>query len=293
MKKFADRLEGAAHFQNAIHELIAETIRDHKRILFNGNGYDQAWVKEAETRGLLNLASSAEALPTFVAQKNIDLFVRHKVFTETEMRSRCEIMLENYGKLVSIEAETMLEMIHKDIVPACYTYLKRLAETGLSLQSLCPGLDCSGTKAMAAELCSLVDSLQSKAAALEQAVSAVRPDDAREAALYVRHTLIPAMEAARGVADTLESRIGEKILALSHLRRFAVRRITQRRGVIMSKIVIPAGYKPALDLYQTQTAIGTAKRLFEDHLSGALNLRRVSARVRSAFSPKAGPEAYG
>ena len=104
----------------------------------------------------------------------------------------------------------MLEMIHKDIVPACYTYLKRLAETGLSLQSLCPGLDCSGTKAMAAELCSLVDSLQSKAAALEQAVSAVRPDDAREAALYVRHTLIPAMEAARGVADTLESRIGEK-----------------------------------------------------------------------------------
>lgn len=111
--------------------------------------------------------------------------MRHKVFTETEMRSRCEIMLENYGKLVSIEAETMLEMIHKDIVPACYTYLKRLAETGLSLQSLCPGLDCSGTKAMAAELCSLVDSLQSKAAALEQAVSAVRPDDAREAALYV------------------------------------------------------------------------------------------------------------
>ena len=210
LEKFADRLEGAAHFQNAIHELIAETIRDHKRILFNGNGYDQAWVKEAETRGLLNLASSAEALPTFVAQKNIDLFVRHKVFTETEMRSRCEIMLENYGKLVSIEAETMLEMIHKDIVPACYTYLKRLAETGLSLQSLCPGLDCSGTKAMAAELCSLVDSLQSKAAALEQVVSAVRPDDAREAALYVRHTLIPAMEAARGVADTLESRIGEK-----------------------------------------------------------------------------------
>lgn len=210
LEKFADRLESAEHLQSATHDLIVETIRDHKRILFNGNGYDKAWVDEAASRGLLNLPSAAEALPTFIDQKNIDLFVRHKVFTETEMRSRCEIMLENYCKLIVIEAETMLEMIRKDIVPACYTYLKRLAETGLSLQKLCPDLDCSGTKTMATEISTLVDDLRGKAETLEQTVDDMPHADAQTAALYSRHTLLPAMEAARAVADTLESRIGEK-----------------------------------------------------------------------------------
>ena len=210
LEKFADRLESAEHLQSATHDLIVETIRNHKRILFDGNGYDKAWVEEAAARGLLNLPSAAEALPTFIDKKNIDLFVRHKVFTETEMRSRCEIMLENYCKLIVIEAETMLEMIRKDIVPACYTYLKRLAETGLSLQKLCPDLDCGGTRAMAAEICTLADDLRGKAETLEQTVGDMPGADAQTAALYARRSLLPAMEAARAVADTLESRIGEK-----------------------------------------------------------------------------------
>lgn len=104
----------------------------------------------------------------------------------------------------------MLEMIRKDIVPACYTYLKRLAETGLSLQKLCPDLDCSGTKTMATEISTLVDDLRGKAETLEQTVDDMPHADAQTAALYSRHTLLPAMEAARAVADTLESRIGEK-----------------------------------------------------------------------------------
>ena len=129
--RFADELENAENFDDALHKLVAKTIKAHKRIIFNGNGYDDAWVKEAESKGLLNLRTTPECLPYFIHQKNIDLFTKHKVFSETEMRSRYEILLENYCKLVNIEALTALDMVKKDILPAVSGYTKELADTAL------------------------------------------------------------------------------------------------------------------------------------------------------------------
>lgn len=128
---FADELENAENFDEALHQLVAKTIKAHKRIIFNGNGYDDAWVKEAEAKGLLNLRTTPDCLPYFIKQKNIDLFTKHKVFSETEMHSRYEIMLENYCKLVNIEALTALDMVKKDILPAVSSYTKELADTAL------------------------------------------------------------------------------------------------------------------------------------------------------------------
>lgn len=198
-------------FTGALQALITRVVTAHKRILFDGNGYDEAWVKEAEKRGLLNLPSSAEALPYFVKEKNIEVFTKHHVFSETEMRSRCEIMLENYCKIISIEADTMLEMIRKDIVPATYTYLKRLSETGLSMREMVPSLSCEGLSAMITRLCSLVEDLEKDTdILLAETEAAGKISDAEEAAMAFRHKVLPAMEKARTTADTLETEIGEK-----------------------------------------------------------------------------------
>lgn len=123
LDQFADKLEKAADKDAAIKKLIKETFAKHSRIVFNGNGYTDAWVEEAKSRGLLNLKSTPEALPYMEAKKNIDLFVKHGIFTEAEVRSRVEILLENYVKTINIEALTMLDMLHKDILPGrCRLY---------------------------------------------------------------------------------------------------------------------------------------------------------------------------
>lgn len=124
---FADELEQAADFQAALHELIRRTIHEHKRIIFNGNGYDAEWLAEAERRGLLNLKTTPDCLPYFIADKNIRLFKKHRVLTEKEMRSRYEITLDNYSKILHIEASTMLEMARRDILPAALHYSGDLA----------------------------------------------------------------------------------------------------------------------------------------------------------------------
>ena len=126
--EFADQLEKADNFEKAIHELVKQTIRNHKRILFNGNGYGAEWLKEAEERGLANLATTPDALKHFMDEKNVRLFTEYKVFSETEMHSRCEIMLENYCKIVGIEAQTMTQMIRADILPCATKYRKSLAD---------------------------------------------------------------------------------------------------------------------------------------------------------------------
>jgi glutamine synthetase len=128
LRKYADLLESAPDLKVALHDLIKSVIHAHKRIIFNGNGYDEAWIKEAEKRGLLNLKSTPECLPYFVADKNIKLFETHKVLNETELRARLEIMMENYKKIVCIEAMTMLDMSRRDILPAACAYQKGLAK---------------------------------------------------------------------------------------------------------------------------------------------------------------------
>jgi glutamine synthetase len=136
LKQFADELEGKADFTEALRVLIQKTVKNHKRIIFNGNNYSEEWVAESARRGLLNLKTTVDALPLFTAEKNVKLFTSHGVFTEKEMISREEILLENYCKIINIEALTMLDMMRKNIMPAVVTYTKELSDTAMSLKAL-------------------------------------------------------------------------------------------------------------------------------------------------------------
>ena len=141
LNEFANALEGAEDYEPVIHDLIKNTIKDHKRILFNGNGYDDDWIKEAESRGLLNLRTTPEALARFLDEKNVTLFANNKVFSEAEMRARCEIMYQGYSKVINIEALTMLDMVKGDVIPAVRSYMKQLADCAFSMKQVSKSID--------------------------------------------------------------------------------------------------------------------------------------------------------
>lgn len=211
LSKFADVLENAADFTAAMNDLVKSTIRDHKRIIFNGNGYDDAWVVEAEKRGLLNLRSTPEALTTFIAEKNLDLFTRHKIFSTEETHARYEITMETYHKTLSIEALTMADMVKKDILPAVYTYISDLSQTAISARTLLPSLSCASQIAMIEKLSSLADSVYTKTATLEAALESAKTcGHATDCAFYYRETVFPAMQDLRESADEIETLVGEK-----------------------------------------------------------------------------------
>ena len=143
LAQFADALEGSKDFEADLQALIRSVLIKHKRIIFNGNGYDDAWLAEAERRGLLNLRTTPEALPYYLADKNVALFTKHRVYTRTEMEARYEIHLENYSKILNIEALTMLEMARRDIMPAVSSYLRELSETATAIHAVSVTADCS------------------------------------------------------------------------------------------------------------------------------------------------------
>ena len=199
--QFADELEKAEDFHIALNDLIKRVIKEHKRIIFDGNGYDAAWVEEAERRGLLNLKSTPEALAHYTDQKNLDLFQRHGVYSETEVYSRQESLYEEYYKTINIEALTMIDMAKKDIVPAVVSYVKELADTIAVKKSI-------GVEAMEAEttlvnkLSSLLDNTCKKVDALEDTLFGAKEiEDAAEAANYYRNVVFPAMQELRTVVD--------------------------------------------------------------------------------------------
>jgi len=205
--RFADELEAAEDFDAALAALIKRELSAHRRILFNGNGYSAEWPVEAERRGLLNLRSTPEAVVHYTDEKNVALFARHGVYTLTEMKSREEITMEEYVKVIHIEALTSLDMLKKQIIPACIAYSKELAETVAVKRSI--GVDAPVETAkvqeltdMTAELCGLTD-------ALEAAVEAA-PEEVVARGMYDRETVIPAMEAARRVADALEMKVAKR-----------------------------------------------------------------------------------
>ena len=206
LKGFADLLEQADDFEAALHNLIRDTIRAHKRILFNGNGYDEGWVTEAKARGLLNLPTTPDALSHFLDEKNIRLFSENKIFSETEMRSRYEIMQENYCKLINIEALTMVDMARKEILPAVSGYIKTLSETVVAMGQACAAADSSVE-------CELIETLSKKNASawekiktLENAIICARAiNDHTEQAMYHKDNVIPAMNALRTVVDEMET----------------------------------------------------------------------------------------
>ncbi|WP_281691750.1 glutamine synthetase III, partial [Cloacibacillus porcorum] len=211
LEQFADALEGAGDFKETLNGLIRKTISEHKRIIFNGNGYEDAWLEEAARRGLSNYRTTPDAMPHYVDAKNIALFTKHKVFTEVEMRSRCEVHLENYCKVIRIEALTMAEMVRKDIIPAAYTYLKRLSETAVAVKTACPELDCAMEINMLKYLRTLTDSLYVNINRLEGILTeAEECGSAEDAALYYRDKVLPVMGELRSAADEIERFVGEK-----------------------------------------------------------------------------------
>ncbi len=203
--QFADTLEEAEDFHAALSELIRKTIREHKRIIFNGNGYEGGWPDEAERRGLLNLKTTPECVPCYLAPKNIATFTKHRVFTETEMRARYEIHLENYCKVLNIEALTMLDMVRQEILPAVSAYMRELSDTIQSKKALDACLPLEPELPLVKQLSSLSAGLYEKLDALSLAMAGVREcNPIEECALYYKDTVLPAMQEVRAFADELE-----------------------------------------------------------------------------------------
>ncbi len=202
LKQFADELEKSKDFQADLSKLIKKTFTEHQRIIFNGNGYDDAWIKEAEKRGLANLTSTADALPMYTAKKNVDLFVKHGIYTKEEINARAEIHIENYSTVISIEANTMVDMIRHDILPAVSGYATDLCERAASKDAL--GVACKYETVTAKEVAKLTDALMSDCDKLEKDMAKM-PADAKKAMVYCHDTIIPDMAKAREAADKLET----------------------------------------------------------------------------------------
>ena len=207
LKEFADKLEGVTDFESALHDLIKETIRAHKRIIFNGNGYDDAWIKEAtEKRGLLNLRTTPDALATILEKKNVDMLTSLKVFSEAEIRSRYEICLENYCKTVNIEGLTMVDMARKEILPAVESYLADLSGTVAAKSAAVPGLACKYEKDLITRLSALVDEIDAATTALDSTLVRLKAvPDVTDAAYVIRDVILQKMAELRVVCDEAET----------------------------------------------------------------------------------------
>ena len=204
LKQFADVLEVAPDLPSALHVLIQDTIRSHKRIIFNGNGYDDAWIEEAEKRGLLNLRTTPDALPYFIRKENIELFKRHRIFDEEEVRSRYEIFMEEYGKTLHIEALTMLDMVKKQILPAVTAQVYEWLDTAAMKQQLLDVKSCYESKSAA-----LASDLQEAAFAasekLKRVVQNAEKLNVESAAFCYRDEVLPLMAEIRTACDALET----------------------------------------------------------------------------------------
>ena len=206
LKLYADELEKADDFNTALHELIKNTIKAHKRIIFNGNGYDDAWITEAtEKRGLLNLRTTPDAIPEILKKKNVDMLTSHKVFSEAELHSRYEIMLENYCKTVCIEAQTMSDMARKQILPAVERYVADVADAAASKKTLDAAISCSYEKKLVKKMAALIDRIDTRADALDGVIAKLKTlSDITEEANYIRDEMISRMTELRAAADEAE-----------------------------------------------------------------------------------------
>ena len=211
LKRFADRLEGVQDFEAALHALLRETICAHKRILFNGNGYDDAWIREAAARGLSNYRTTPDCMPHLLDKKNVEMLTAHGVYTESELRSRCDIMLENYSKTVLIEANTMVEMAKTDILPAIEAYTLDVAKTAEAKKALDAYLVCGYETKLVQKLSALTDRIAERAEALAEAVVALHTIEGIEAeANAIRDTILGRMSELRVACDEAETLTAKK-----------------------------------------------------------------------------------
>ena len=206
LHQYADELEGAADFQAALHNLIKRVITEHQRILFDGNGYGDDWVKEAtEVRGLLNLKTTPDAMPKLLDEKNVKMLTAHKIFTEAELKSRCEIMLENYNKTVNIEGLTMVDMVRKDYLPAIEEYLYTLSRAVESIKNISATVKCKYEISTIEKLTDLTDNILDAVTDLEEALAKLKDmDDVIETSEAIRDEVLPRMTTLRGYVDAAE-----------------------------------------------------------------------------------------
>ena len=207
LKQFADELEGAEDFTKTLNEIIRRTIKEHKRIIFNGDGYADAWQSEAKKRGLLNYKTAVEAIPHFVDEKNVKLFTSHNVFTEKEMISRTDILLEIYSKTINIEALTLIDMVKKDILPAISAYTGELASTLAAKLAVCEDVDVSMERAEIKELSGYQGRLYALVTELDVQLENVPGTGAENTAVYYRDTVVAQMQSMREVIDAAEQKV--------------------------------------------------------------------------------------
>ncbi len=211
LRQYANRLEKAADFDAELHDLIREVIRAHRRIIFNGNGYGEEWTVEAARRGLCNYPSTPDCTPEYLAPKNVELFTRHRIYTEAELRARCEMKLAGYSKVLHIEALTMMDMLWKDILPAVSACTSDLARAANEKKALSPQMDVSYETKIVNELSNLSASAAIHGRALEAAMDGLEDEsDSLAAARYYRDRVFPAMQSLRAVVDEMELRCGSK-----------------------------------------------------------------------------------
>ena len=200
--------------ESAVHALLKKTIEEHKRIIFNGNGYTDEWVEEAEKRGLYNLKTTPDALPHFIAEKNIALFTKHGIFTKEELFSRYEIWLENYYKTINIESNTLAEMIQKQVIPSVYTYVEKLADTAAAKKSVVAGISVASEAALISKLSTLADTMAKDLETLkaDTAKALASSDDVLACSKAYQETVLEDMETLRKSADEAETLIPDELL---------------------------------------------------------------------------------
>ncbi len=212
LEQYADELESEKDFDSAVHSLIKRTIKDHKRIIFNGNGYDDSWIAEAtEKRGLLNLRTTPDCMGRLLDKKNVDMLIHQKIYSEAEIESRYEIMLENYCKAVNIEALTMTDMTRKEILPAVEAYTAELASAAGAKKSIDSELSCAYEKRLINKLSMLADRIDSADEILEKKIAEYSTiTDITEASCFIRDEILPGMANLRAAADEAETLTAEK-----------------------------------------------------------------------------------
>ena len=210
LKQFADKLEKSTDFHKDLDALIKKVIKEHRRIIFNGNGYDDEWIAEAEKRGLLNLKTTPDALPYYVADKNVKLFTSHGVFTKEEAYARYEIALENYCKSVMIEARTAVDMVEKDILPAVTAYAKELSCTALNKKQLIADIDCEYEKTTVKAISEHSGKLFDEITKLKKLIESGKGQDYPELSFRCKDEILPLMEKARMHVDALETIVGKE-----------------------------------------------------------------------------------
>ena len=212
LKIYADRLEKAEDFETALHDMIKKTIKDHKRIIFNGNGYDDKWIEEAtKERGLLNLPTTPDCMPCLLSKKNVDMLTSHRVFSEAELKSRYEIQMENYCKTVNIEGLTMVDMAKKEIIPAVSAYVTDLAEGLAAKKAALPALKCSYESKLISRLSALTDQMDEASDDLQDALVKLKAvSDVTESANNIRDVILPKMAVLRVACDEAETLTSEE-----------------------------------------------------------------------------------